>query len=480
MNLSDKSLLADKCYVAGKWRGESVDAVTNPATDAVLASVPRFGGKETVEAVEAAEQAFPAWSALTAKARSAILRRWYELILENRNDLALIMTSEQGKPLAEARGEIESGAAYIEFYAEEAKRVYGEIIPTHRSDARIMVLRQPLGVVAAITPWNFPSSMIARKVAPALAAGCTVVVKPAPETPLSALALAVLAERAGVPAGVLNIITGDAVAIGQALTSHPTVRLIGFTGSTDVGKLLMKQAADTVKKVGLELGGNAPFIVFDDADIPAAVEGAMLSKFRNMGQTCVCANRIYVQDRVHDEFVAQLVQRVSALKIGAGTDPDVQQGPLISMKAVEKMERHVADAVAHGAKVVVGGKRHALGKTFFEPTVVTGMKPGMANAEEETFAPLAPIYRFTTDEDVVAQANDTRYGLAAYFFAKDAARIFRVAEALEYGMVGVNTGMITTEAAPFGGVKQSGIGREGSRHGIEEYTEIKYVLLAGI
>ncbi len=300
MNLSDKSLLADKCYVAGKWRGESVDAVSNPATDAVLASVPRFGGKETVEAVEAAEQAFPAWSALTAKARSAILRRWYELILENRNDLALIMTSEQGKPLAEARGEIESGAAYIEFYAEEAKRVYGEIIPTHRSDARIMVLRQPLGVVAAITPWNFPSSMIARKVAPALAAGCTVVVKPAPETPLSALALAVLAERAGVPAGVLNIITGDAVAIGQALTSHPTVRLIGFTGSTDVGKLLMKQAADTVKKVGLELGGNAPFIVFDDADIPAAVEGAMLSKFRNMGQTCVCANRIYVQDRVHD------------------------------------------------------------------------------------------------------------------------------------------------------------------------------------
>lgn len=480
MNLKDRTLLIDKCFVGGVWKGTSVDTVTNPATGQVLASVPRFGMSEATEAVEAASHAFKSWASLTAKARSAILRRWHELILANRDDLALIMTSEQGKPLAEARGEIDSAAAYIEFYAEEAKRLYGETIPSHRTDARIMVLRQPLGVVAAITPWNFPSAMIARKVAPALAAGCTIVVKPAPETPLSALALALLAERAGVPGGVLNVITGDASAIGGVLTSHPAVRLIGFTGSTPVGKLLMRQAADTVKKVGLELGGNAPFIVFDDADLSAAVEGAMLSKFRNMGQTCVCANRIYVQSGVYDEFVALLAARVSELKIGDGTEDGVQQGPLITMAAVEKTERHIADAVARGAKVVTGGKRHARGGTFFEPTIIRDMKPDMVSTQEETFGPLAPVYSFSADADVIAQANDTRYGLAAYFFARDLSRVFRVAEALEYGMVGVNTGLITTEVAPFGGVKESGIGREGSRHGIEEYTEMKYVLLAGL
>lgn len=480
MNLKDRTLLTDKCFVGGVWKGISVDPVTNPATGKILASVPRFGAKEATEAVEAASRAFASWAALTAKARSMVLRRWQELILANRDDLALIMTSEQGKPLAEARGEIDSAAAYIEFYAEEAKRLYGETIPSHRADARIMVMRQPLGVVAAITPWNFPSAMIARKVAPALASGCTVVVKPAPETPLSALALALLAERAGLLNGVLNVVTGDAPAIGSVLTSHPAVRLIGFTGSTPVGKLLMRQAADTVKKVGLELGGNAPFIVFDDADLSAAVEGAMLSKFRNMGQTCVCANRIYVQEGIYDEFVTLLAKKVGELRVGDGAEDGVQQGPLITMAAVEKTERHIADAVERGAKVVIGGKRHARGGTFFEPTVIRDMKPEMISTQEETFGPLAPVYPFSTDADVIAQANDTRYGLAAYFFARDLSRVFRVAEALEYGMVGVNTGLITTEVAPFGGVKESGIGREGSRHGIEEYTELKYVLLAGL
>jgi len=480
MKLSDPTLLAERCFVGGQWIGEPVEPVDNPATGDVLARVPRFGEAEARQAVEAADEAFRVWSKKTAKERSVVLRRWFDLMIANKEDLALIMTSEQGKPLAEARGEVEYAASFVEFYAEEAKRIYGETIPSHRADARIIVVRQPIGVIAAITPWNFPAAMITRKVAPALAAGCSAVVKPAPETPLTALALAVLAERAGLPPGVLNIITGDAPAIGKVLTEHPAVRFVGFTGSTEVGKLLMRQAASTVKKVGLELGGNAPFIVFDDADIDAAVEGAIVSKFRNMGQTCVCANRIYAQDRIYDEFVSKLAKRVMDLKVGNGVEVGVAQGPLITMDAVEKVERHIADAVEQGAKVVVGGKRHALGGTFFEPTVLANVTTKMLVTREETFGPLAPVYRFTDEADVVAQANATQYGLAAYFYARDLGRVFRVAEALEYGMVGVNTGLLATEVAPFGGVKESGIGREGSRHGIEEFVEIKYMLLAGI
>jgi succinate-semialdehyde dehydrogenase/glutarate-semialdehyde dehydrogenase len=401
-------------------------------------------------------------------------------MIANKEDLALIMTSEQGKPLAEARGEVDYAASFVEFYAEEAKRVYGETIPSHRADARIMVIRQPIGVIAAITPWNFPAAMITRKVAPAIAAGCTAVIKPAPETPLTALALGVLAERAGIPAGVLNIVTGDAKAIGEVMTSHPAVRFVGFTGSTAVGKLLMRQAASTVKKVGLELGGNAPFIVFDDADVDAAVDGAMVSKFRNMGQTCVCANRIYAQAGIYDEFVMKLADRVTALKVGNGVDDGVQQGPLIKPQALEKVERHIEDAVGQGARLLTGGKRHALGRTFFEPTVLANVTTDMLVTREETFGPVAPVYRFADEADVIAQANATEYGLAAYFYARDLGRVFRVAEALEYGMVGVNTGLIATEVAPFGGVKESGIGREGSRHGMEEFVELKYMLLAGL
>jgi succinate-semialdehyde dehydrogenase/glutarate-semialdehyde dehydrogenase len=442
--------------------------------------VPRFGAAETVRAVEAAEAALPAWKRRTAKERSALLRRWYDLMMAARDDIALIMTSEQGKPLAEARGEVEYAASFLEYYAEEAKRVYGETIPTHRADARILVIREPVGVVAAITPWNFPAAMITRKVAPALAAGCTAVIKPAPETPLTALALAVLAERAGIPAGVLNVVTGDAKAIGEVMTSHPAVRFVGFTGSTPVGKLLMAQAAGTVKKVGLELGGNAPFIVFDDADLDAAVEGAVSSKYRNMGQTCVCANRIYVQEGIHDAFVERFAAKVRELKVGDGAEPGVNQGPLIKPAALEKVERHIADAVSLGARIVVGGRRHALGGTFFEPTVLADVRPDMLVTREETFGPVAPVYRFTDEADVVAQANATPYGLAAYFYARDLGRVFRVAEGLEYGMVAVNTGQLSTELAPFGGVKESGIGREGSRHGMEEFTELKYVLLAGM
>jgi succinate-semialdehyde dehydrogenase/glutarate-semialdehyde dehydrogenase len=408
------------------------------------------------------------------------MRRWFELMIANKEDIALIMTSEQGKPLAEARGEVDYAASFIEFYAEEAKRVYGETIPSHRADARIIVARQPIGVIAAITPWNFPAAMITRKVAPAIAAGCTAVIKPAPETPLTALALGVLAERAGIPAGVLNIVTGDAKAIGGVMTSHPAVKFVGFTGSTPVGKMLMQQAASTVKKVGLELGGNAPFIVFDDADVDAAVEGAIVSKFRNMGQTCVCANRIYAQDGIYDEFVSKLAQKVMDLKVGNGVEVGVTQGPLIKPQAIDKVERHIADAVGQGARVVTGGKRHSLGRTFFEPTVLANVTTKMLITREETFGPVAPVYRFKDEADVVEQANATEYGLAAYFYARDLGRVFRVAEALEYGMVGINTGLIATEVAPFGGVKESGIGREGSRHGMEEFVELKYMLLAGL
>lgn len=480
MKLEDAFLLREQCYVGGAWIGSPTEPVQNPASGDLIARVPQFGAQEAMQAVEAASAAFKPWSRRTAKDRANILRKWFELILANKDDLALLMTSEQGKPLAESRGEIEYAASFVEFYAEEARRIYGETIPSHRVDARIIVIRQPIGVVAAITPWNFPAAMITRKVAPALAAGCTVVVKPASETPLTALALADLAERAGLPAGVLNVITGDAPAIGKVWCEHPAVRFIGFTGSNEIGKLLMRQAAGRVKKVGLELGGNAPFIVFDDADLEAAVEGAVVSKFRNMGQTCVCANRIYVQDAIYDDFVARLTVKVAELKVGDGTETGVQQGPLITMAAVEKVERHIADALAKGAQVLVGGKRHALGRTYFEPTVIANVTPMMIVTDEETFGPVAPVYRFTDEADVIAQANATPYGLAAYFYARDIGRVFRVAEGLEYGMVGINTALLSTDVAPFGGVKESGIGREGSHHGIAEFVELKYMLLAGL
>ncbi len=480
LTLSDADLLKDRCYVDGAWIGTPVDPVTNPATGALLGAVPRFGATETEAAVAVAKTAFAGWSKTLAKERSRLLRRWFDLIVAAKEDLALILTSEQGKPLTEARGEIDYAASFVEFYAEEAKRIYGETIPSHRADARIVVTRQPLGVVAAITPWNFPAAMITRKISPAIAAGCTVVLKPAPETPLTALALAELAHRAGFPKGVINVLTGDAPAIGGVMTSHPDVRLVGFTGSTPVGKLLMRQASSTVKKVALELGGNAPFIVFDDADLDAAVTGAVLSKFRNMGQTCVCANRIYVQAGVYDAFAEKLAKAVAALKVGNGVEPGVEQGPLITDKAIAKVEDHIADAVAVGAKVVVGGKRHALGGTFFEPTVLTGVTAAMKIAREETFGPVAPLFRFETEGEVIRLANATEFGLAAYFYSRDIGRIVRVGEGLEYGMVGINTGIIATEVAPFGGVKESGIGREGSHHGIEEYTEVKYMLVAGL
>jgi succinate-semialdehyde dehydrogenase / glutarate-semialdehyde dehydrogenase len=478
--LKDPSLLRDKCYVDGAWVGTGATVVTNPVNMAEIAKVPNFGATEATQAVEAAEKAFPAWAKFTAKQRSNILRKWFELIIANREDLALILTSEQGKPLAEALGEVDIGAAYIEFFAEEARRVYGETIPTQRADARLLAIKQPIGVCGAITPWNFPNSMITRKVSPALAAGCTVVLKPANETPLSALALAELAERAGVPKGVLNIITGKASEIGLVLCEHPAVRFVGFTGSTEVGKILYKQASVGVKKLGLELGGNAPFVVFDDADIDAAVEGAIVSKYRNMGQTCVCANRLYAQDGIYDQFVEKLSKKVAAMKIGDGTEQGVTQGPLINMESVEKVERHIADAVKGGAKVVTGGKRHALGGTFFEPTVLANVKPDAIVAQEETFGPLAPVFRFKDEADVIAMCNASPFGLASYFYSRDLGRVWRVAEALESGMVGVNTGLITTEVAPFGGVKESGLGREGSRHGMEEYVEIKYIMMSGI
>ena len=480
MNLSDISLLQSKCLIGGQWRGEGVDPVHNPATGEIMTRVPHFGAAETTEAVEAASAAFRLWSKKTAKDRANIMRAWFDLMIQNREDLAIIMTSEQGKPLAEARGEVDYAASFVEFYAEEAKRIYGEINPSHRADSRILVMKQPIGVVAAITPWNFPAAMITRKVAPALAVGCTAVIKPAPETPLTALALGVLAERAGIPAGVLNIVTGDAPAIGKVMCEHPAVRAVGFTGSTEIGKLLMRQASGTVKKIGLELGGNAPFIVFDDADLDAAVEGAMFSKYRNMGQTCICANRIYAQDTIYDAFVEKLVTAVAKLNVGNGLAAGVTQGPLINMEAVEKAESHIADAKAKGATLVLGGKRHAAGGTFFEPTVLANVTAEMLVAREETFGPVAPVFRFKDEEEVIRLANATQFGLASYFYARDLGRVFRVAEALEYGMVGVNTGAISTELAPFGGVKESGLGREGSRHGVEEFVEIKYMCVSGL
>jgi len=477
--LKDASLLRDHCYIDGTWVGTPSRPVTNPVNGVELAKVPVMSTAEATQAVEAAERAFPAWAKLTAKQRSNILRKWFELIVANREDLALILTSEQGKPLAEALGEVDIGGAYVEFFAEEARRVYGETIPSQRADARLLAIKQPIGVCGAITPWNFPNSMITRKVSPALAAGCTVVLKPANETPLSALALAALAEKAGVPKGVFNIITGNSSAIGKVLCEHPAVRFVGFTGSTEVGKILYRQASVGVKKLGLELGGNAPFVVFDDADIDAAVEGAMVSKYRNMGQTCVCANRIYAQDKIYDQFVEKLSKKVAAMKIGDGTEPGVTQGPLINKEAIDKVEKHIADAVKGGARIVVGGKRHALGGSFFEPTVLANVRPDALVANEETFGPLAPVFRFKDEADVIAMCNNSPFGLASYFYARDLGRVWRVAEALESGMVGVNTGLITTEVAPFGGVKESGLGREGSHHGMEEYVEIKYVMMAG-
>jgi succinate-semialdehyde dehydrogenase/glutarate-semialdehyde dehydrogenase len=480
MRLSDPTLLKAQMLLGGVFRGAGELAIKNPASGAVLAQVPNGGAAEATEAVEIAARAQKIWATKTAKQRGGVLRKWFDLILAAREDLALIMTSEQGKPLAEARGEIDYAASFIEFYAEEAKRIYGETIPSPWPDARILTLRQPIGVMAAITPWNFPAAMITRKCAPALAAGCACVVKPAPETPLTALALGELAVRAGLPPGVLNIVTGDAAAIGKVFCEHPEVRFVGFTGSTAVGKLLMRQAASGVKKVGLELGGNAPFIVFEDADLDAAVAGAMVSKYRNMGQTCVCANRLYVQEGIYDAFAAKLAEAVAKLKVGDGIAEGVQQGPLITLKALDKVEAHIADALAKGARVIVGGQRHELGGNFFQPTVLADVTSEMAVAREETFGPVAPLFRFEDEADVIAQANATQYGLAAYFYARDLGRVFRVAEALEYGMVAVNSGILSTEVAPFGGVKESGIGREGSHHGIEEFTEIKYVLLGGL
>ena len=481
MQLKDKSLLRDKCYINGEWVGgaQTFDVI-NPATGEAISPVPRLGAAETRRAIEAAERALPEWAARTAKERSQILRKWFTLIMENQEELAQLMTAEQGKPLTESRGEVAYGASFTEFYAEEAKRVYGETIPTFKKDARIVVIRQPVGVVAAITPWNFPVAMITRKVSPALAAGCTVVCKPASETPLCALALAVLGERAGLPAGVFNVVTGSASEIGGELTSNPAVRVLTFTGSTEIGKVLMEQCAGTVKKVHLELGGNAPFIVFDDADLDAAVEGAMASKYRNTGQTCVCANRILVQSGIYDRFAEKLAGEVLKLKVGKGDEVGVTQGPLINEAAVLKVEEHVADAVTNGAEVVVGGKRHALGGTFYEPTILKNVTTRMLITREETFGPVAPLFRFETEEEAIRMANDTPYGLAAYFYSRDIGRCWRVAEALEYGMVGVNEGIISTELAPFGGIKESGLGREGSRHGIEEFTELKYMLMGGL
>ena len=480
MEQTSQALIRQQCLIDGQWRGEPSTPVVNPASGETIARVPNLGAAETRSAIDAAYRAFPAWSGLLAKERAAILRRWYELQLAHAEEIAQIMTAEQGKPLAESRGEVSYGASFVEFYAEEAKRIYGETIPTHRKGGRIIVHRHPVGVAGAITPWNFPFAMITRKVAPALAVGCTVVAKPAPDTPLTALALGELALRAGFPAGVLNIVTGDAEAIGKELTSNPLVRAITFTGSTRVGKLLMQQSAATVKKVSLELGGNAPFIVFDDADLDMAVEGAIASKFRNMGQTCVCANRILVQDGVYEAFAGKLADRVSKMKVGPGAEEGVAQGPLINQAGLAKVEAHVADALSKGAKAIIGGKRHALGRTFFEPTVLIDVNAGMRLAAEETFGPVAPLFRFRREDEAIQFANATPYGLAAYFYSRDIARVFRVTEKLEFGIVGVNDGIISTEVAPFGGVKESGLGREGSRHGVEEFLEMKYMFLGGL
>jgi succinate-semialdehyde dehydrogenase / glutarate-semialdehyde dehydrogenase len=483
VQLADGSLLRSLCYIGGRWVAAASGAtleVVNPATGRIIGTVPRAAAADARRAIEAAHEAFPAWARKTAKERAAILRRWFELLVAHREDLATLMTAEQGKPLAEANGEIAYAASFIEWFAEEGKRLYGDVIPPHQADKRLLTIRQPVGVVAAITPWNFPAAMITRKAGPALAAGCTFVCKPASQTPYSALALAELASRAGVPPGVLNVLTGDARAIGAEMTANPQVRKLTFTGSTEIGKALMAQCSGTLKKLSLELGGNAPFIVFEDADLDAAVEGALASKYRNTGQTCVCANRLLVQGSVYEAFTAKLVAAVGKLKIGNGLEGAVDQGPLIDAHAVEKVEEHIADAVAKGARIACGGKRHALGGTFFQPTVLTHVTPDMLVAREETFGPVAPLFRFDTETDAVRMSNDTEYGLAAYFYTRDLARSWRVGEALEYGIVGINTGLISTEVAPFGGIKESGVGREGSKYGILDYTELKYLCVGGV
>ncbi|MFM8882699.1 MAG: NAD-dependent succinate-semialdehyde dehydrogenase [Betaproteobacteria bacterium] len=484
--LKDMQLLRSEGYIDGRWMAalsKAVFPVSNPASGQTIVEVANMGAADTQLAIDAAHRAWPAWRSQTAKARATILRRWYDLMLKHSEDLAQLMTAEQGKPLAEARGEVAYGASFVEWFAEEAKRAYGAVIPSHMSDRKLLTLRQPIGVCAAITPWNFPMAMITRKVAPALAAGCTVICKPAEATPLTALALAVLAEQAGIPPGVFNLVTGDAdraAEIGEVLCASPVVRKLSFTGSTEVGRILMRQSADTIKRLSLELGGNAPFIVFDDADLDAAVEGALASKYRNAGQTCVCANRIYVQDAVYDAFAAKLAAKVSAMPVGAGTEPGVLIGPLIEPAALEKVKAHIADALSQGASLAVGGKPHERGGLFFEPTVLTGVTQRMRVAREETFGPVAPLFRFQTEQEVIDMANASEYGLAAYFYARDLGRVLRVAEAIEAGMVCVNSGILSTEVAPFGGVKQSGLGREGAKEGLDEYLETKYLTLAGI
>ncbi len=483
LQLKDPSLLRQQAYVNGEWvdadNGTTL-AVTNPATGAQIGTIPHMGTAETRRAIEAANAAWPAWRRKSAKERAAILRKWNDLILENTDDLALLMTSEQGKPLAESKGEVAYGASFIEWFAEEAKRVAGETLASPWADRRLLVTKEPIGVCAAVTPWNFPIAMITRKAGPALAAGCTMVLKPAEATPYCALALAVLAERAGVPRGVFSVVTGSPKDIGAEMTGNPIVRKLTFTGSTAVGRLLMQQCAPTIKKISLELGGNAPFIVFDDADIDAAVEGALASKYRNAGQTCVCANRIYVQDGIYDQFADKLVAAVAKLKVGNGVEDGVTQGPLIDEKAVQKVEQHVADALSKGGRLLLGGQRHALGHSFFQPTVIADVTSDMTVAAEETFGPLAPLFRFHTDEEALALANSTEFGLASYFYSRDIGRIWRVAEGLESGMVGVNTGLISNEVAPFGGVKQSGLGREGSHYGLDDFLVIKYICMGGI
>ncbi len=483
LNLKDAELFNTRCYIDGQWvdadSGETI-AVHNPADGATLGTIPKMGGSETRRAIEAANAALPAWRAQTAGARARILRKWFDLLIANQEDLAQLMTAEQGKPLAESRGEILYAASFIEWFAEEGKRIYGDVIPGHQPDKRIVVTKEPIGVCAAITPWNFPAAMITRKAGPALAAGCTMVLKPATQTPYSALALAALAERAGVPPGVFNVVTGSASEIGGELTANPIVRKLTFTGSTEIGVKLAAQCAPTVKKLSLELGGNAPFIVFDDADLDAAVEGALASKYRNAGQTCVCANRLLVQDGVYDAFAEKLAAAVAKFKVGRGVEDGVTQGPLIDMNAVEKVEEHIEDAVSKGARIVTGGKRHALGRTFFEPTILADVTPAMKVAREETFGPVAPLFRFTDEAEAIRMANDTEFGLAAYFYSEGINRVWRVSAALEYGIVGINTGIISTEVAPFGGVKSSGLGREGSKYGIEDYLEIKYLCMGGV
>tara|TARA_A100001037_G_scaffold303470_1_gene337566 strand:- start:11772 stop:13226 length:1455 start_codon:yes stop_codon:yes gene_type:complete len=483
MNLKDSSLFRQQCYINGAWvdadDGGTIE-VDNPVDNSIVGTIPKMGANETRRAIDAANEALPEWRARTGKERANILRKWFDLVMENQEDLAVLMTTEQGKPLAESMGEIVYGASFIEWFAEEAKRIYGDTIPQHQHDKRIVVIKEPVGVVASITPWNFPNAMITRKCAPALAAGCTVVAKPATQTPYSAFALAELAERAGIPKGVLNVVSGASSEIGAEMTSNPIVRKLSFTGSTEIGKLLMEQCAGTVKKVSMELGGNAPFIVFDDADIDSAVTGAMQSKYRNAGQTCVCANRIFAQESIYDEFTGKLAEAAKAMKVGDGLEDGVAQGPLIDINAVEKVESHIQDALQKGARLVVGGSRHSNGGNFFEPTVLADVTPDMIVSKEETFGPLAPVYRFGSDADVIKMANDTEFGLAAYFYTRDIGRVWKVAEELEYGIVGINAGIISTEIAPFGGMKESGVGREGSKYGIDEFVEVKYLLMGDI